>query len=645
MLKAIPGILYPVALGLLLGACSGSGALPVAAAAQAPPPLPTVPPGAAAVPFDSRVLVDQFGYRPGDRKVAVLRDPRAGYDQARRFQPGTSYQLRRAEDGGVVFSGRPSVWQGGAVDEASGDTGWWFDFSDVREPGTYFVHDEQNGVRSGVFRIDAGVYVPVLKAAMRTFFYQRSGFAKQAPWAEECWTDTPAYLGPDQDLEARDVTDRTNDDRRRNLSGGWFDAGDTNKYVTFATPPVHQLLTAFEQNPSVFTDDFGIPESGNGIPDLIDEVKWEINWLKRMQFGDGSVALKVGALDHASSERPGLDHSARYYVPACSSATIASAGMFAHAALAYAAFEPLAAESADLGMRAERAWRHFHAHSVQTECDDGQVKSGDADRSVEDQKAEAVVAAVYLHALTGRREYAEYVSANYRETQPFRDIGWSRYNPHQGEALLFHARQRGADGATARAIRTAKSADVEAGHGVYGFRAADNLYRAHLHEGQYHWGSNQVLANYGNTNLDAAGLIGSRGNAKYIERAGEILHYFHGVNPLAMVYLTNMYRHGATRSANEIFHSWFKDGTAWDSAVASACGPPPGFVPGGPNANAERDGVPASLTPPVGQPRQKSYRDWNTPWPDSSWAITEPAIYYQAAYIRLLAQFADQSSP
>jgi hypothetical protein len=42
----------------------------------------------------------------------------------------------------------------------------------------------------------------------------------------------------------------------------------------------------------------------------------------------------------------------------------------------------------------------------------------------------------------------------------------------------------------------------------------------------------------------------------------------------------------------------------------------------------------------VGQPRQKSYRDWNTSWPDSSWATTEPAIYYQAAYIRLLARFA-----
>ena len=108
-----------------------------------------------------------------------------------------------------------------------------------------------------------------------------------------------------------------------------------------------------------------------------------------------------------------------------------------------------------------------------------------------------------------------------------------------------------------------------------------------------------------------------------------------------MVYLTNMYALGATRSVNEIFHSWFWDDTRWDSAQESQCGPPPGFVPGGPNANAVADGVPATLVPPAGQPRQKAYRDWNSPWPEASWAITEPGIYYQASYIRLLSRFAN----
>jgi endoglucanase len=55
-----------------------------------------------------------------------------------------------------------------------------------------------------------------------------------------------------------------------------MDAGDYNKYVTFAASPVHMLLTSYRQNPGIFTDDFNIPESGNGIPDIIDEVRYEL---------------------------------------------------------------------------------------------------------------------------------------------------------------------------------------------------------------------------------------------------------------------------------------------------------------------------------------------------------------------------------
>jgi hypothetical protein len=129
-------------------------------------------------------------------------------------------------------------------------------------------------------------------------------------------------------------------------------------------------------------------------------------------------------------------------------------------------------------------------------------------------------------------------------------------------------------------------------------------------------------------------------DANYETRALEILHYFHGVNPFTRVYLSNMYRYGATQSLNEIYHTWYWQGTQWSDALTSACGPAPGYVPGGPNASAVKAGVPATLVPPAGQPPQKSYRDWNGPWPESSWVVTEPAIYYQAAYVKLLSKFA-----
>jgi endoglucanase len=632
------GIIAPLVLCLTLAAC-GSAGIPEAAVAAQPPTGPSFP-GTAGIAFNPHILVDQFGYRPADRKFAVIRDPHVGYDSTDRFTAGTRYQVRKAEDGSVALSGAPTRWKNGEVDTSSGDAGWWFDFSALKDEGTYFVFDEERKARSATFRISPQVYAPILKAAMRTFFYQRSGFAKRAPAADPCWTDEVSFLGPRQDLEARDITDRNNAGKSRNVFGGWFDAGDTNKYVTFASQPVHQLFTAYEESPAAFTDDFDIPESGNGIPDVLDELKWEIDWLKRMQFDDGSVALKVGVIDSNVGVKPSLNRSARYYIPGCSSATIAAAGMFAHAALAFSKVPALAQERVELRTRAERAWRRFHSSPRQTECDNGEVKAGDADKSEQDQNGEAVVAAVYLFVLTGSSEYGDYVKANYRNTQAYRDIGWSRYNPQQGEALLYFAQHPGGDGGVAATILADKLADVAAGHQIYGMRPEDDLYRSFLHDQQYHWGSHQVRANYGNTNLDAARLV--KGDAApYMDRAQGILHYFHGVNPFAMVYLTNMYRYGATRSANEIFHEWFWHNTRWDSATTSACGPAPGFVPGGPNGNAGGDGVPASLKPPVGQPKQKSYKDWNTPWPDASWAVSEPGIYYQAAYIRLLARFAN----
>jgi hypothetical protein len=100
-----------------------------------------------------------------------------------------------------------------------------------------------------------------------------------------------------------------------------------------------------------------------------------------------------------------------------------------------------------------------------------------------------------------------------------------------------------------------------------------------------------------------------------------------------------MYGYGASASVNEIYHVWFAAGTRWSDARTSPCGPPPGYVPGGPNAVAAKDGVPLRLSPPTGQPAQKSYRDWNGGGADASWAVTEPGIYYESAYVRLLSAF------
>ena len=145
-------------------------------------------------------------------------------------------------------------------------------------------------------------------------------------------------------------------------------------------------------------------------------------------------------------------------------------------------------------------------------------------------------------------------------------------------------------------------------------------------------------------------------NADATRGAERYLHYLHDVNPLGMVYLTNMYAYGAANSANELYHSWFTDGSSlWDRAGVSCYGPAPGYLVGGPNPSYAVDRCcPAScgsdqnnalcssvsLMPPQGQPAQKSYKDFNANWPLDSWSVTEPSNGYQVPYIRLLFMFA-----
>ena len=167
-----------------------------------------------------------------------------------------------------------------------------------------------------------------------------------------------------------------------------------------------------------------------------------------------------------------------------------------------------------------------------------------------------------------------------------------------------------------------------------------DAYRAYLKDECYTWGSNRLKSHVGALffeqqcyNLDPAKA------ALYRAAGAAQLHYLHGVNPLGLVYLTNMYAAGAERCVNEIFHRWFRDGSLWDNAQRSPRGPAPGYMPGGPHASFKP--APAytgsELWQIARQPAQKAYKDWNGDWPEDSWELTEPAIYYQAAYVKLLA--------
>jgi hypothetical protein len=589
--------------------------------------------------------------------VAVLTDPVEGWNADQELKAGSLYEVRSWSDGKLVFSGKPQLWNNGVVQKSSGDRGWWLDFSTLRSEGSYCLVDREGGFRSYRFDIARGVYRPVLRAALKVFYFQRANYAKQKPFAcvgDKCWVTGVDYAGPGQDKEARSVRDRGNAATARDLSGGWWDAGDVNKYVTFAQAALHQLLTAYSDRHAAFGDDFGIPESGNGIPDVLDEVKVELDWYRRMQAPDlnGGVLPKLGNVDFGDPI-PDKSRLPRYYYPEpCSSATVSVAGVFAHAALLMRDVPQLQAYATELTQRAKRAWTHFLQHPRNANCDDQTIKAGDSDKGLPEQEQAAVVAAIYLFALTGGAEYASQISHSFKLTRPMQEDRWSAYEPEQGDALLFYTTLANADPAVKAAIlerKTSQAASVE----IYGMRPELDLYRAYMREDSFHWGHNMIVADVGNTNYDLVQLGTLHGAAatSAIDRAEGLLHSFHGVNPLGIVYLTNMYAYGAESSANEIFHIWFRDGDPdYDNAKTSRLGPAPGYVPGGPNhqycAGQDPSQNKCASSRLRQQPTQKAYLDFNTAWDpqnehDRSWEITEPGIYYQSAYVKLVSKFVE----
>jgi len=612
------------------------------------------------------IVVDQFGYPAKSSKIAVIRNPQLGYDKDASFAPGQQYQVVDRSTGKAVKSGAPAVWNNGATDTFSGDQVWLFDFSDVEAPGTYVIVDSEHNQRSPEFDIDDHVYRRVLKHATRMFFYQRAGFEKTEKTAGKPWADKASHLGPGQDPFARSWIAKDDASQEKDLRGGWFDAGDYNKYTNWAARNMISLLRAFDQNAGAFGDDFGIPESGNGIPDILDEVKWGLDWLRRMQNANGSL-LCVQSL--AEGSPPSAARGPSFYGPPTTSATLMGAAVFAYASKVYSARpEPeLKAYAADLAKRAKAAWAWAAENPtvLYYNNDDGKqpgsqgLAAGQQEMDDAHRLAARFEAAVYLFEITSDPQFREFVDANFAAVVP--DWGPSQWDAVGQEALLYYARLPGASDA----VRTAISAKFIARM----TQNADQLpmiigkkdpYQAPMKD--FTWGSNfskaaqarlyELLALYAPDPAVAA-------RAK--SAALGYLNYLHGVNPLGLVYLTNMKLAGAENSATTMYHVWFAyNSRRWSKVTPFEPGPAPGFLVGGPNPAYSLDsccfapsGTPnfkcymspsfslcrRGFSPPLSQPPAKSYLQFNDPWPANSWEVTEPSTGYQAAYILALAPY------
>jgi hypothetical protein len=587
--------------------------------------------------------VDQFGYLPDMQKICVINNPQMGFDfiAGDFYTPGATLQVRNVSNNAIVFSGPATTWHNGATYSQSGDKIWWFDFSTLTATGNYYIYDPTNNKHSFNFNIGPDVYSEVMKHAMRMFFYQRSGFAKTAPFAGD-WSDGASHLGPQQDLDCRLVTNPVAS-TSKSLQGGWFDAGDYNKYVNFAYEPIHDLLMAYIERPSIWTDDYNIPESGNGIPDLLDEVKWELDWLRRMQLSDGSVLMKVSVTEWQSASPPSADNAYRRYGPAQASSTRTAASMFAMGALAYqqSSIPALQLYADTLEVAAINAWNWLVANPAFSNYDNAGFLSANPEINSYQQTSAQIGAAVLLYAVTGQPTYRNYVDANYAAIHPLQWTFWYPWESIIQDLLLYYSSLPGATTTVKNAIRNSFiSSMANNSHLLPAYNNTTCAYRAYMNDGDNVWGSNRPRGHTGSIFYNFIQFDMGADTVPYRNAAAGYLHFLHGVNPISRVMLTNMYDYGAEKSANEMYHSWFADGTNYDNALTSLYGPAPGYQPGGFNPTYQPDpSYQGTIEPPENQPSLKSYKDWNTSWPENSWEITETSISNQSSYIKLLSKF------
>ena len=587
------------------------------------------------------IVIDQFGYLPEMEKIAILRDSQIGLGSLEEdYIAGSNISLVNAATNAVVLTGTSESFQFGATDTLSGDRVWTFDFSAHQIPGTYYVYDPENNARSAAFEINESVYEDVLRETFRTFVYQRSGFEKTADIVGENYADEASHIGSFQDSGARLFDNRRRRSTARDLSGGWYDAGDFNKYSNWTADYILGLLHAYHANPAAWRDDWNLPESGNGIPDILDEVRWGVEHLQRMQeTASEASAENVGAILSAlesddSINRPSDNLQDSFYGPPSSSATFNAAGALAFAASTFAAlpdqsFQTLAESLSESAILAYD-WAERNPNVKFNNAENG-VGAGNSEVS-EDYFLDAKrrIGAIYLYGLTQEQKYKNFVETDYQNTRLIKLLWASPYESEEQTALLHYAALPDINPAIGSEINDRFNSIMDfAGNGRPALE--ESAYKSYVQE--YVWGSNRFVSRKGGMFAQLVTYdLSDLPDQENLDVAAAYLHYIHGLNPLGKVYLTNMNNFGAEQSMDEFYHVWFNDGTEWDN-VNTSFGPPPGFLVGGPNQFYS-----GSLD--INQPPMKSFVETNTTQNgERSWQLTENSNGYQIEYLRLLSQF------
>jgi len=522
------------------------------------------------------VLVNQVGYLPHLPKLAIVRSE---------SKTPEKYQLMSS--GGYIVASGTTLPVG--PDAASGDTVHVADFSSFEGMGRGFTLKVAGNV-SHPFDIGPGVYKKLKYDALAYFYQNRSGIEIAMPYAgEKKWARPAGHVGKGVNQGDNNVPCLANSGCTYSLdvTGGWYDAGDHGKYVVNAGISVWTLLNQYERakhfgSAHDFADGkMAIPEKKNGVPDILDEARWELEFELKMQVPAGQplagmVHHKVHDVEWtALGTAPQDDQIKRYLWPPSTAATL---NMAANAAQCARVWERLdkkfAAKCLDA---AERAWTAAEAHPAMFA---GTAAVGGGPYDDKHVSDEFYWAAAELYTTTKKDVYKAFlIKSPHFKSVPIASGDEGLPTPMtwgETEALgtiTLAIVRNGLDTADIVAARK----NIQAAADAYLDLIKTQGYRVPFKPGSkgFPWGSNSFVLN----NMIVMALAHDfTHEQKYLDGVGEGMSYLLGRNPMDQSYVTGY----GERPLEHPHHRFWAH-----QANAAFPSPPPGAISGGPNSGLQ----------------------------------------------------------
>ena len=549
-----------------------------------------------------QIRMSQIGFYPNGEKIAVVIDS----SKATKF-----FILTNSPQRDTVFRGRlteSNVW------DYSEEKVIKANFSAFKETGEYILFVPGVGY-SHPFLIQEKVLDPLAKAAIRSFYYHRATIDLPEKHAGR-WARKGGHMDDRAIIHNSAAFGNRKAGTIIKSSKGWFDAGDYNKYIVNSSITVYTMLCILEDFPLYAEQqNLNIPESGNKLPDVLDEVLWNLRWMLTMQDPqDGGVYHKLTTAAWDNSVMPEAANSPRFVVKKTTNATLDFAAVMAHASKILAKYRKQIPGLSDSCLSASRyaykwAEKNVQVPYIQSELSCPSIVTG----AYDDFKFadEFFWASIELFITTGKIEYFDKSGFDKMMAAGFAYPGWESVEELGLYSLARNAAEMkdnpdyedvGFDLARKRILKMGaalKNHKTVSAYGVpMGTQAAD-----------FNWGSNGVCANEGFILLQCFMLTN---DYAFLEAANANLDYLTGRNATTYSFITGF---GEKSSRNP--HQRLSEADGIDDPV-------PGFLVGGPNSGQEDIGFCTGKY--KSKLSAKSYVDDRC-----SWASNEIAINWNAA--------------